>query len=74
MKFIYETPEPPTFGNVEENQFFVDKGGYLCQKIDSKTFAYIADQNGEPFAFLCDKVSVNDKIDRLIPKVTKIEF
>lgn len=76
MKFIFEQDETKqlTFGDVQDNQFFVDADGYLCQKICSDGYNIIADNTGTPYAASSDHASKDDKIKRILPKVTKIEF
>ncbi len=76
MKFILQEPTalPITFGDVEENQFFVDKDGYLCQKCSYKLCNYIADHNGKPFSDRREIFSSNSIIQKILPKVAKIEF
>lgn len=76
MKFIFEQDETKTltFGDVQDNQFFVDADGYLCQKICSDAYNTIADGVGAPYATSGDFASTDDKIKRILPKVIKIEF
>lgn len=76
MKIIFEqqAPNAPIFGDVQENQLFVDINGYLCQKASSCTYHTIADYNGELYSTCVDFSSAHDKIKRIIPKITKIEF
>lgn len=76
MKFIYEKQEEKktlTLNDVENNQFFVDADGYLCQKIGSESYITIADEEGYP---CCGYYRVNPEksIARLLPIVEKIEF
>jgi len=63
----------PTFGDVVIDQFFVD-GGQLWQKIDSTSANLIAAANGNPLSNHDSKYHTDDPIDRIISKVTKIEF
>jgi hypothetical protein len=76
MKFIFEQDETKqlTFGDVQDNQFFVDADGYLCQKICSDSYNTICNGIGTPYATSNDQASRDDKIKRILPKVTKIEF
>jgi hypothetical protein len=76
MKFIYEQEEDKTstFGQVQDNQFFVDIDGDLCQKISSSSYCTIANSNGQPYATTYDCAYYYDTIKRILPKVTKIEF
>ncbi len=76
MKFILETPaeeKPLTFEDVKVNQFFVTVGGELCQKIDSSSYNMVAAEDGIPLAnHYCSTYGF--KIQRILPKVAKIEF
>ena len=76
MKFIYEHEgtNTLTFGDVQENQFFVDSDGYLCQKICSDSYNTIANSNGVPYSSSTTSADNSDAIKRILPKVTKIEF
>ncbi len=62
-----------TFDDVEEDQFFVDKNKYLCQKAHSEAANIIANDKGKP---LCDHLKMNgsEPIQRIISNVIKIEF
>lgn len=76
MKFIYAKKEKNkelTLRDVEENQFFVCKDGYLCQKIDSTDYVTIADEKGNP---TCNTYAEPEDapIVRILPRVEKIEF
>jgi len=76
MTIIFEQQPPSTlkFGDVQENQFFVDTNGYLCQKASTSSYHTIADNNGELYATSVGYACAYDKVKRIIPKVTKIEF
>ena len=76
MKIIFEQAEAntPKFGDVQEHQFFVDADGYLCQKSNSTTYHTIADSNGQLYCNIIGYTTAYDKIKRILPKVTKIEF
>jgi hypothetical protein len=77
MKIIFEKKENQekqlTIADVEENQFFVCSDGYLCQKLGSYGYTTIANSNGQLYSgyFSCD---AHDRIKRILPKITKIEF
>lgn len=77
MKFIYEKQTKDkqlSLRDVEINQFFVCKEGYLCQKMNyGGSFVTIADDEGNPSCsnFNCDE---DMPIKRLLPIVEKIEF
>lgn len=79
MKFILENPEPPSeplFSDVEIDQFFVARCGYLCQKVTGNSYNIVADAKGFPLARPTHKVDCVSKltISRILPKVAKIEF
>lgn len=76
MKFIFEDEKEdkqPTFGDVEHNQFFVHQN-CLMQKVDSRTANKIAIEDGTLYANGCYDIYPEIKIDRILPKVKKIEF
>jgi hypothetical protein len=63
-----------TLADVEEDQFFVDKQGYLCQKLSRCDYVRLAKASGLPH---CDYFGENDSdmvIKHVLPKVTKINF
>lgn len=75
MKIIYETEPstpPVTFGMVDEDQFFVS-GGYLYQKINDFRAQMIAGRDGCPCA-ATDDFDEDEAIDRILPRVVRIEF
>lgn len=45
-----ETAIVPIFANIQEDQFFLNEEGYLCQKVNEEGFTYIADAEGNPNA------------------------
>jgi hypothetical protein len=59
---------------VEEDQFFVDGEGRLCQKVGEEMYNIITDGNRVPLAG--ETVWCDDDIPvvRILPKVTRIEF
>jgi hypothetical protein len=77
MKIIFKeqkTAKPPTFGDVEINQFFVDIDGYLCQKNTKDTYHTIAAPSGLPFAGIVDRCYSSEHIQSILPEVERIEF
>lgn len=67
-----EEPTKPVFGDVEEDQFFVDLDGYLCQRGIANRYAYIADRTGKPW---CRPGGEGGhRIERILPRITKINF
>jgi len=79
IKFITEEPTPAQleFRDVEEDQFFVNHYGNLCQKISDDQYNVIADKNGVPLG-CCTTHADEDRRDRfvqrILPKITRIEF
>jgi hypothetical protein len=76
MKFILEENQEtklPSLKDVEINQFFVHKDGPLCQKTTNTSFVLIADSNGQPYSEHFEE-QFNLRINRILPKVVKIEF
>jgi hypothetical protein len=77
MKIIFEKEDDQekqlTIADVETNQFFVCSDGYLCQKLDSHRYTTIAKSDGQLYSgyFSGD---AHDRIKRILPKITKIEF
>ena len=76
MKFITEKQKSRklTFSQVEANQFFVDKDGDLCHKINASLFNVIARKGGIPRPSISLDISPDAEIERICEKVTKIEF
>ena len=71
--------EKLTFQDVEEDQFFVDEDGRLCQKGGETFYCMIAESDGTPcLVYYCDEDGFSDMsdmfIDRILPHVDKIEF
>jgi hypothetical protein len=69
-----ETEKQLKFGDVEEDQFFVNTNGNLCQKSSSDVYTTIASKYGKPMSKTEYVVDYNTKIQKIFPKVTKIEF
>jgi len=76
IKFIIgeASDKPPTFGDVREDQFFVNQGGELCQKYNTAGYNVIANAFGEPFSTRQSSVDSGMPIKRIFPTITKIEF
>lgn len=75
MKFIYEdkSDKKLTFACVELNQFYVS-GGLLCQKVSDESYNILALSTGYPYSDHIKEAESSDPIDRILPKVIKIEF
>lgn len=77
IKFITENQEEAkvlTFGQVEIDQFFVDSGGWLCQKVGVSSFNTIADDGGNPAADYYKNIATDKVIQKIFPIITKIKF
>lgn len=75
INFITEPqPKQLTFSDVEQDHFFVNEDGYLCQKIGDREYTFIADSEGFPWAGHRSEAEEKEPIKRLLPKVTKINF
>lgn len=77
MKFILEEnqkPKSPSLQDVEDNQFFVNLYGCLCQKVNKDAYLSITNDQKEPWGFWVTDQPTNMKIKKILPKVVKIEF
>jgi hypothetical protein len=77
MKFILEENQEtklPSLKDVEENQFFVCSCGSLCQKTTNSSYSVVALSNGGPHGDYYSGQSINLRINKILPKVVKIEF
>lgn len=71
-----ETQTNLTLLDVDENQFFINDNGYLCQKVSNYAYNVIAVSQGMPLAYyknldLSDSLAI---IYKILPKVTKITW
>ena len=79
IKFITEetTPAQLEFSDVQEDQFFVNHYGNLCQKISDDQYNVIADKNGGPLGCAATFVGEDRRdlfVRRILPTITRIEF
>ena len=77
IKFIPEYEENEiltTFNMVLDNQFFLNYAGDLCQKIGATAFTIIATDKGIPHAAYRVSIPEESIIQRILPKIKKIEF
>lgn len=77
IKFIIdekEIKEELTLEDVEEDHFFVDDLGRLCQKVSEISYNTITNQVGTPLAHATEICTRCMSIKRILPKVTRIEF
>ena len=73
IKFI-EGNDKFCFRDVGIDQFFVSKSGELCQKISSSSYQVVAKSDGTPFADHVEEESSSTPIERMLPRIEKIEF
>lgn len=66
-------PKRPSFDDVGFGQFFIDNGGYFCQKIDICTYVQIAKSNNKPYGDIveCDS---DEKITKILPVTEYVDF
>ena len=76
MQIIYKEKQQKklVFGDVKNNQFFVNTDGRLCQKCNNDSYHIIADKFGVPYSGRTLDASCNTIITRILPEVEKIEF
>ena len=76
IKFITsETPETKySFGKVEINQFFIDEDNNLCQKETFASYVVLANEDGNPYCYFVSNMKADEPINKILPKVSKIEF
>lgn len=77
INFIYaeaEKPKPLTFGDVEIDQFFVSESGELYQKVTRGHANMIASDSGRPCSNNTSAFDSKCHIQRILPKVERIEF
>jgi hypothetical protein len=74
IKFIFESGDSKelSFGDVDQDQFFINDEGFLCQKINYRKYNVLANGAGEPYCFT---VEFEDVIVRkILPRVIKIKW
>ena len=79
MKFILEENQEtklPSLKDVEDNQFFVNLNGCLCQKVCDNSYLRITDESQKPWCYsvTVTEQSISLRIKKILPKVVKIEF
>jgi hypothetical protein len=76
MQIIYKENQQKklVFGDVKDDQFFVNNYGKLCQKYSEHSYHVIADKDGVPCSGRILDVSCNTIVTRILPEVEKIEF
>lgn len=77
IKFITEKAKKdksPTFGQVEENQFFIDAKNRLCQKMNAEAYIVLTNEQGDPWATWLEDIEEDRIINKILPKVIRIEW
>lgn len=74
FKFTEQEKTPYVFGQVKEDQFFLDIHGQLCQKVLSTEYNVVADAEGIPEAYNIIGVSEGLEILEILPHVEKITW
>lgn len=76
IKFEFYTSEQKdcTFGDVEENQFFIDDQARLCQKCSGHAFNVISDSDGDPWCAQREDMNHDMIIHAILPRVRRIRF
>lgn len=76
MKIIYKTQSERNLSlkNVQDNQFFVDFHGSLCQKMSEDKYNIVAHSNGSLFSDRMTNCSPNTPIKRILSEIERIEF
>ena len=69
-----KTDRKPILSDVDNDQFFVDNSGFLCQKVAHDGIITIADSEGRPIAGYYGNVGEDLPITRILPEITKINF
>lgn len=63
-----------TFDMIEEDQFFIDQEGWMCQKSSQHSYVTIADNFGNPRSLQFCRLPRMFKVTKILPKVTKITW
>jgi hypothetical protein len=77
IEFIKDTEEVQsvlTIHDVEDNQFFIDERGRLCQKIEDYSYNVIADIEGNPYSLADEVMYEGDTITKILDRIAKIKF
>jgi hypothetical protein len=69
-----ETENCLTILDVEDNQFFINGHGHLCQKIEDYSYNVIADEDGNPFALHTQFMYEEEAITKILDPISKIKF
>jgi hypothetical protein len=63
-----------TILDVEDNQFFINGHGHLCQKIEDYSYNVIADEDGNPYALDSQFMYEEEAINKILDPISKIKF
>ena len=77
IEFIKQTEEEEntlSIHDVEEDQFFIDNHGRLCQKVDTYDYNVIASSDGYPQSHPTETMCDGETITKVIDTITKIKF
>lgn len=76
INFIFNNTEDEEiyFNDVEEDGFFIDVEGFLCQKVEVGRYNIIAKPNGVPYAGTVSDVSEDEYIKKILGCPSKIDF
>ncbi len=74
IRFNYKHARNCSLDNVGDNQFFIDKNGYLCQKCNDGCYISIADVDGIPRAGFYHVDTIAPVVSKILPEVESITF
>ncbi len=74
IRFNYKHARNCSLDSVEDNQFFINNDGYLCQKCNDGCYIYIADVDGVPRAGFCHVITTEPCVSKILPEVESITF
>ena len=74
IEFVTDTEKGFTFGDVEDNQFFMDESGNRCQKVTDSSYNILAEFGGKPFAAHVTGISFYTPVMIVFDKATKVAF
>jgi uncharacterized protein YqkB len=75
IEFKFEKKEKKlVFSDVQENAFFVDLDGCLCQKEGCSKYNVIANEEGRPWAVAGSDINPAQRIRKILGKPERIIF
>lgn len=63
-----------TMDDVDDNQFFIDFHGRLCQKINDCSYNVIADENHNPCAEETQVAYIDEEISEVLPNISLLSI